>query len=248
MKNAYAANSMCSLKSGLGDSNYFSRSNRSIGPILATDFESRLMLNSRMPQKKSISQHIRKNDFIVALDDNYNNSRQQNILMNCFDNDDSEIDEINQINFKTNKSKNEDTKNDSIKSLVFESFKAFNLTCTNEANGANSKKSITKTTSQQNFCEPLNKENVNYIKPWVESSCNKYFSSNSLVFAKNTTSLKLNMNNLSLSNTNSKENTNHSNDSFIIKNIEYNNQKEKEENYIRLSKFFIHSKEIFLIC
>ena len=241
MKNAYAANSMCSLKNGFGDSNYFSRSNRSIGPILATDFESRLMLNSRMPQKKSLSHEIRKNDFIVDLDDNYNNSRQHKILMNCLnDNDDSEIEEISQKNIKTNKFKKEDNKNDSIKSLIFESFKAFNLTNTNEANGANSKNCITKTTSQQNFRQPLNKENVNYIKPWVESSCNKYYSSNSLVYAKNTTSLKLNMNNLSLSNTNTKNNSiENTNDSFIIKNIEYNNkkEKEKEENYIRLSKF-----------
>lgn len=239
MKNTYAANSMCSLKGGYGDSNYFSRSNRSMGPILSSDFESRLLLNSRMPQKITCSQEIRKNDFIVDDYSANNSSRSHNILMNCLNdnNDSSEVDE------KIFKIKKQDSKNDSIKSLVSQSFKAFNLVDTIAvASGANPKTCITKTTSQQNFGQPLNKENVNYIKPWVESSCNKYYSSNSLVYAKKNTPLKLDANMLSVSNTNtndnnsSDENTNNNrtNDSFLIKNIEYNKENEnKGENYRR---------------
>lgn len=46
---------------------------RAMVPIRELDFESRIMLNCKLPKKKPFSAQIRKNDFVVDLDE-YNNS------------------------------------------------------------------------------------------------------------------------------------------------------------------------------
>lgn len=224
MKNTYTANSMCSLKSGYNDSNYFSRSNRSMIPILTTDFESRLMLNSKLPHKKSLSEEIRKNDFIVDFHSNY---RTPTILMNCLNVNDSETDE------KLAKKKEPESTNSSIKSLISESFKTFNLIDITRTNcGA-----FNKSASQQIITQ--HSANVNYIKPWVESSCKSY-SSYSLVQTKKKTIVSLNKNNYltvfdraqSDFNNNNKNIIKNieTNDQFIIKNIEFNQKHQSDKN------------------
>jgi hypothetical protein len=243
MKNTYTANSMGSLKSGgMNESNYFSRSNRSMVPILATDFESRLMLNAQsryMTQKKSMSQEIRKNDFIVDLNENSNN-KTHSILMNCLNHNESDIDiEECRKEFLNNKkiillSKKNDEKNNSLKSLVSESFKTFNLFDLTEAERIKQK------------------ENINYIKPWVESSC-KYYSSNSLSKIKrnNLDTLDKNSNLIaqndfhtnnyhnnpccsSSSSSNYQNKNNETNDQFI-KNIEHDKLKNHHDKSIKNS-------------
>lgn len=236
MKNSSYANSMCSLKgSNLNETSYLSRSNRSMVPILTSDFESRIMLNSKLPHKKSLSEEIRKNDFIV--DNSYyskNESKSSNILMNCLHDNNSDFDE----NLKKLKYKDECT-NDSIKSLISESFKTFNLIDIDKSIGSSS---ITKTTSQQNIKNgPTNKENVNYIKPWVENC--KYYSTNSLVYKKNNL-VGLDKSTLSVYKTTERNNFNNNNNNLvknietnnIIKNIEFKRHDDDKENYSNLLK------------
>jgi hypothetical protein len=40
-------------------------SRRAMAPILELDFESRIMFNAKIPKKRPLADHLRKNDFLV---------------------------------------------------------------------------------------------------------------------------------------------------------------------------------------
>lgn len=109
MKNANLPNSSNSLSSDYDD--YSSSIRRIMVPIRELDFESRIMFNAKLPKKKPFSDQIRKNDFVVDLN-NYkspyagtNNSQNQQLfktLRYCFNQEDNNSENIsynlNEIN------------------------------------------------------------------------------------------------------------------------------------------------------
>jgi hypothetical protein len=137
MKNVYSASSLSSLN---GSYDYYSNnhnshngsmsSRRAMAPIRELDFESRIMLNSKLPKKKPISDQIRKNDYIIDLKDykyfdsndsnsnerrvsslgcNHNNQQLIKSFKNCFNNiEDDDSTDTNLNNYINHNSNNSD--------------------------------------------------------------------------------------------------------------------------------------------
>lgn len=109
MRNANLPNSSNSLSSDYDD--YSSSIRRIMVPIRELDFESRIMFNAKLPKKKPFSDQIRKNDFVVDLN-NYKspyagtNSSQNQLLFKtlryCFNQEDNNSENtsfnLNEIN------------------------------------------------------------------------------------------------------------------------------------------------------
>lgn len=101
MKNVNLPNSSNSLSSDYDD--YSSSVRRIMVPIRELDFESRVMFNARLPKKKPFSEQLRKNDFVVDLN-NYkgtyagtNSSHNQHLLKSlkhCFNQEDNNSESI----------------------------------------------------------------------------------------------------------------------------------------------------------
>lgn len=83
MKNVFSANSLSSISTAENvwgaprppplAGHHHPHHRRAMLPIRELDFESRIMLNCKLPKKKAFSEQIRKNDFVVDLNE-YNNS------------------------------------------------------------------------------------------------------------------------------------------------------------------------------
>lgn len=70
MKNVFSTGSISSLNSDYeGGGGAGGSSRRAMAPICELDFESRIMLNSKLPKKKPYADQMRKNDYVVDLND-----------------------------------------------------------------------------------------------------------------------------------------------------------------------------------
>jgi hypothetical protein len=82
MKNVFSASSLNSLNSDYNvwqpSSSHNNSSRRAMLPIRELDFESRIMFNCKLPKKKPYSEHLRKNDFVVDLNEYNNRFNNQN--------------------------------------------------------------------------------------------------------------------------------------------------------------------------
>ena len=77
MKNVLSASSLNSMNYDDFDGQLGGR--RTMAPIRELDFESRIMFNAKLPKKKPFTDQLRKNDFVVDINDyklhnNYSNN------------------------------------------------------------------------------------------------------------------------------------------------------------------------------
>ena len=67
MKNVLSASSLNSMNYDDFDGPLGGR--RAMAPIRELDFESRIMFNAKLPKKKPFTDQLRKNDFVVDIND-----------------------------------------------------------------------------------------------------------------------------------------------------------------------------------
>ena len=114
MKNAQSSSSFDSFESDYYYNNETSAfsTRKSMVPIRELDFESRLMLNFKIPKRKSYSEQMRKNDYVIDLvshnQNNFLNTNQNTSNLNtesmksCFNSVNSDIEDIEYESTKDN--------------------------------------------------------------------------------------------------------------------------------------------------